>query len=136
MAAPAASGWAARRRGQPQPAVLFGKGLGDATASWLRPLAVTGFAGFQLGEGTRPNLVNLGLGLQYSLPYLVSKVSASGLPAWAAGLSLTFEFLLSTPATHGSARTTVMAAPGFSYTQGEGWEFGIEALVPSDWRRR
>ena len=23
-----------------------------------------------------------------------------------------------------------MAAPGFSYTQGEGWEFGIEALVP------
>ena len=122
----------AARQGATQPGMTFGKGLGDLPIDVLRPLAITGFAGYQVGEGTRPNVVNAGFSLQYSMPYLVSKVADPGLPAFVAGLTATVELWLTTPAsrgTGGSRRLTV--APGVSYGAGEGWELGIEALIPT-----
>lgn len=43
--------------------------------------------------------------------------------------------LLSTPAaqarTGGAIRRSLLVAPGIGYTQGTGWEFGLEALIPA-----
>jgi hypothetical protein len=121
----------AARQGATQPGVTFGKGFGDLPIGVLQPLAVTGFAGYQAGEGARPNVVNAGLTLQYSLPYLVSKVSDPGLPGFVAGLTPTVELWLTTPASRGPGSRRLTVAPGVSYGAGDGWELGIEALIPT-----
>jgi len=124
------------------PGVTFAKGLGDLPIGYLRPLAITGFAGFQAAEGTapksygesqrRPNLVIAGLSIQYSIPYLVSKVADVNLPTFVRGLTPITEILFSNPAGHGYGQSTaVLVAPGISYTQGTGWEAAIEARIPT-----
>ena len=122
-----------------QPSVTFGKGFGDLPIGYLRPLAVTGFAGFQFAEGNRPNtaagrpnVVNLGLSVQYSIPYLVSKVANPDLPPVLRGMTPIVEVLLSTPAgSRYGQSTTLVVAPGLSFSQGSGWEFAAEALIPA-----
>ena len=52
------------------PAVIFGKGLGDLPIGHWRPLAVTGFAGYQAGYGARTSDFTGGFSLQYSILYL------------------------------------------------------------------
>ena len=122
-----------------QPEVTFGKGFGDMPIGYLRPLAVTGFAGFQFAEGNgpntaadRPNVINLGLSVQYSIPYLVSKVANPDLPPVLRGMTPIVEVLLSTPAgsRYGQA-TTLVVAPGLSFSQGSGWELAAEAMIPA-----
>jgi hypothetical protein len=127
-------GAGSQRHGATQPAVIFGKGLGDLPIGAWRPLAITGFAGYQVGEGTRTNLVNAGFSIQYSFPYLVSKVATMELPAVLRGLTPIVEVMLSAPTGSNPAgkASTLMVAPGFSYTMGEGWELGIEALLPAN----
>jgi hypothetical protein len=122
-----------------QPDVTFGKGFGDVPIGYLRPLALTGFAGFQFAEGSRPNTaavrpntVNIGFSVQYSIPYLVSKVTNPDLPPVLRGMTPIVEVFLSTPAGRGHGQsTTLVVAPGFSFTQGDGWEFAAEALIPT-----
>ena len=118
------------------PGITFGKGLGDVPVEFLRPFAVVGFAGFGIGESGRRNVVNAGFAIQYSFPYLVSKVAGNGVPSFLSGFTPTVEALLSTPTggsppRGGGTQRSFVIAPGFGYTQGSGWEFGIEALVPT-----
>jgi len=117
--------------GATEPRVYFGKGFGDLDIGYLRPFALEGFVGYQVADGTpRPNLWDTGVALEYSIPYLQSKVQALNLPGWMRQLTPITEALFTVPAGRSfGARTTVLLAPGISYA-GEGWEFLIEALLP------
>jgi len=118
--------------GATTPRVYFGKGLGDLDIGYLRPLAVTGLAGYQIADARpRPNLVTAGLVVEYSTPYLLSKVQSLDLPEFFRGLTPMTEFWLTIPGGQSfGARTTALFAPGVSYA-GEGWELAVEALVPA-----
>jgi hypothetical protein len=119
-----------------QPAMTFAKGLGDLPIGYWRPLAVTGFTGYQIGQGApRPNIVNAGFSVQYSIPYLVSKVANVELPSFVRGLTPITEVSFSTPVSHiipgQGTNTTLVVAPGVSYSRGRGWELAIEAMIPT-----
>jgi hypothetical protein len=116
-----------------QPAATFAKGLGDLPIGYWRPLAITGFAGYQIAEGgPRPNMVNAGFSVQYSIPYLVSKVANVDLPPFLRGMVPMTELRFNVPAgrSHGQ-RTMNLVAPGISYSEGKGWELAIEAMIPT-----
>jgi hypothetical protein len=117
-----------------QPGVTFAKGLGDLPNDYkyLRPLAIIGFTGYQIGEGG-PNQVTVGAGVQYSIPYLVSKVTSVDLPRLLRGMTPMIEMLYMTPSGRGrGANTTLEVAPGVSYSQSSGWELAIEAQIPAN----
>lgn len=119
-------------KGATEPRVYFGKGLGDLDISYLRPLAITGFLGYLVSDAEpRPDLIRGGVAIQYSIPYLQSKVQSFDLPSPLRGLTPLTELLVTAPAGRSyGARPTVLFAPGITYA-GEGWEFLIEALVPA-----
>jgi hypothetical protein len=116
-----------------QPGITFAKGLGDLPIGYWRPLAVTGFTGYQIGQGApRPNMVNAGFSVQYSIPYLVSKVANVDLPTFLRGMTPITEVMFNTPVgpSYG-VRTMNLVAPGITYSEGRGWELGIEAMIPT-----
>ncbi|MBV8612625.1 MAG: hypothetical protein JOY66_02485 [Acetobacteraceae bacterium] len=114
------------------PAVTFAKGLGDLPIGYWRPLAITGFAGYQFAQGTHRNAVNSGLSVQYSIPYLLSKVANVNLPAFLSGMTPLTEVSYISPVGRGyGTGSKLVVAPGVSYTQGAGWELGVEALIPA-----
>jgi hypothetical protein len=126
-----------------QPGITFAKGLVELPIPWLRPLAITGFAGYQFAEGAppapsegvqrRPNLVSAGLSVQYSIPYLLSKVTNLDLRPFLRGMTPMVEVMYTAPAgpSYGKG-TTLVVAPGVSYSDNRGWEFAIEAMVPAN----
>ncbi|HEX3535775.1 MAG TPA: hypothetical protein VHU15_03335 [Stellaceae bacterium] len=118
--------------GATTPQIFFGKGLGDLDVGYLRPVAITGFVGYQAADSRpRPDQAVGGLTLQYSIPYLQSKVQTLDLPEVLRTVTPITEFLFSTPAGQSfGTRTTALFAPGVSYA-GEGWELAVEALVPA-----
>jgi hypothetical protein len=118
--------------GATTPRIYFGKGLGDLDIGYLRPFAVTGFGGVQLADtAPRPDVVTNGFVIEYSIPYLQAKVQSFDLPDLVRGLTPMTEFFFTSPAGRSyGARSTALIAPGISYA-GEGWEFGVEALVPA-----
>ena len=80
----------------------------------------------------RPDNFLGGLALEYSIPYLQSKVRAFDLPDLVRGLTPLVETLVVTPTRNrGGATTAVIVAPGMAYI-GEGWQFAIEARVPAN----
>jgi hypothetical protein len=117
--------------GATQPMVTFGKGLGDLDIGYLRPLAISGFIGYQAADDTRlrDNEFLFGAAVEYSIPYLESKVAARNLPNALRNLTPIVEFTLTAPTGGQGGETAVTIAPGLAST-GEGWDFGIEALVP------
>ncbi|HEX3861196.1 MAG TPA: hypothetical protein VHY35_05840 [Stellaceae bacterium] len=126
-----ARGVGAFKSGATTPRVYFGKGLGDLDIGYGRALAVAGFAGYQFADTKpRPDLAVGGLVVEYSIPYLQSKIAALDLPPLVRGLTPMTEFQFSTPSGQSfGARTTALIAPGLSYA-GEGWELAVEGLVP------
>jgi hypothetical protein len=122
----------ASRIGATEPRVYFGKGLGDLDAGYLRPLAVSAFLGYQFADTQpRPDLVTTGFVVEYSIPYLQSKVQSFDLPGLIRGLTPMTEVSFTTPSGRSfGARTTALIAPGLNFA-GEGWEFILEALVPA-----
>ena len=117
--------------GATTPSVYFGKGLGDLDIGYLRPLAISGTFGYLIGDKSpRPDVLMPGFAIEYSIPYLESKVRALDLPDLIRGLTPITELFLTTPAgqAHGTTNTALVA-PGVSYA-GEGWQFGIEAMIP------
>ena len=119
-------------QGATQPAFSFGKGLGDLPIGYWRAVAITGFAGYQVAQGTRRNAINSGFSVQYSIPYLLSKVANVELPSFLRNATPITEVLFSTPTGHGRGpSTSLTVAPGISYTTGRGWELAIEALIPT-----
>jgi hypothetical protein len=117
--------------GATTPSIYFGKGLGDLDIGYLRPLALSGTFGYLIADKSpRPDVVMPGFAIEYSIPYLQSKVRALDLPGVIRGLTPITELFLTTPAgqAHGTANTALLA-PGVTYA-GEGWQFGIEAMIP------
>jgi hypothetical protein len=100
------------KQGATTPGVTFGKGLGDLPIGYWRPLAITGFAGYQIGSGSRANVAMTGISVQYSIPYLLSKVANVGLPSFLHGMTPMTEV------TFNSQHNMNFVAPGFSYSRG------------------
>jgi len=131
-------GTGTRRVGAPSnggtlvPTTFFAKGFGDLPIGYLRPLALQGFATYRITSGSAPDNFLGGLAVEYSIPYLQSKVQAFDLPDLVRGLTPIVETLVATPTRNrGGATTAVTVAPGITYS-GEGWQFGIEARVPAN----
>lgn len=118
--------------GATEPQIYFGKGLGDLDLGLLRPLAVAGFASPQVADQSpRPDLFATGFAVEYSIPYLESKVRAVPLPGLLRALTPITEVRLTTPmGRRYGTRTQMLVAPGFVYS-GQGWEAGVEALIPT-----
>ncbi|HXQ53598.1 MAG TPA: hypothetical protein VN802_21075 [Stellaceae bacterium] len=127
-----ARGVGASRTGATTPALFLGKGMGDLGADYLKPIAVAATLGYQRADNNpRPDQLVGGVALEYSLPYLEAKVAALKLPDLVRALTPMVELQFSTPTTasHG-VTTAVTVAPGVNYA-GEGWELGLEALLPA-----
>lgn len=118
--------------GATTPRVYFGKGFGDLDVGLLRPLAVEGFSGVQFADkAPRPDVSQNGFVVEYSIPYLQSKVQSLDLPEPLLRMTPMTEVLFTAPVGKSfGARGTVLIAPGVSYA-GEGWELAVEALVPA-----
>ena len=146
--------------GNTTPTVYFGKGLGDLPIGLLRPLAITGTAGFSIADkelkasqppsnpaNATPPLTGIaaqqfnngysnrwvgGLSLQYSLPYLQSQVRDVGLPDFFGRMIPLVEVAYSSPASSPSnLGTQLVVAPGVIY-EGDTFQFGVEALIPAN----
>jgi hypothetical protein len=118
--------------GATTPQLYFGKGLGDLDIGYLRPLAVTTFSAVALADtAPRPDVINNGFTVEYSIPYLQSKVQSFDLPNAVRNLTPMTEVLFTSPAGRSyGTRTTALIAPGLSYA-GEGWELAVEAQIPA-----
>jgi hypothetical protein len=117
--------------GATTPSFYFGKGLGDLDIGYFRPLAIAGSFGYVMADKSpRPDIATAGFAIEYSIPYLQSKVQALDVPDLIRSLTPITELFLTTPAgpAHGTPNTALIA-PGVAYT-GEGWQFGIEAMIP------
>jgi hypothetical protein len=118
--------------GATTPQIYFAKGMGDLDIGYLRPFAVTTFNGVAFADtAPRPDVVNNGFTVEYSIPYLESKVQALDLPDVVRQLTPMTEVLFTSPVGRSyGTRTTALIAPGVSYSGG-GWELAVEALVPA-----
>jgi hypothetical protein len=136
------------------PTIYFGKGMGDLpdSLSWLRPVAITGQVGYaipgrsstttasidpdtgELSFDTEFNarVLNWGLTLQYSMPYLKSSVIDLGLPDFVNHLIPIVEATLQTPVANtltSGTTTTGTINPGVLWV-GNTFQVGVEALIP------
>jgi hypothetical protein len=128
----------AERHSTLEPTVYFGKGAGDLPDSlaWARPFAVTGVFGYAIPsrshDGADPNarVVNSGLALEYSLPYLSAHVKDYGLPDFVNHLTPLVEASFSTPVGNApDHRTTGTINPGVIWA-GRHYQLGAEATFP------
>lgn len=134
-----AAGVGAERHSTFSPAIFFGKGAGDLPQSmgWARPLALTGQLGYAVpsrdhdpGEPeANPRIIEWGLTLQYSLPYLQSQVRDLGLPQPLAGMTPLVEARLESPTTGPDRTTTGTINPGVIWA-GPHFQVGVEAMIP------
>src|SRR5215831_12181563 len=128
------------------PAVFFGKGFGNLgdDAKWLRPVAVTGSVGVGIpsrkstttvdDDGNEsveqhPDVLNVGLSLQYSLPYLQSFVKDVGLGEPFNRMIPLVELSLEKPLDRGGGPWTGTVNPGFVWA-GKYIQLGLEAVIP------
>nr|WP_329719640.1 hypothetical protein [Caldimonas sp.] len=128
------------------PTLFFGKGLGDLpeSAKFLRPFALTGSAGIGLPSRAsstttddsgnvdteqHPNILKLGLALEYSLPYLQSFVKDVGLGEPFNRIIPIVELALQKPLNRGGGPWAGTLNPGV-LIPGKLMQFGIEAVIP------
>ncbi len=123
----------AEPHGSTTPTFYFGKGLGDASIAALRPLAITGTLGYQVPDKPNqdPYQLQLGLSVQYSLPYLQKHSEEFALSDFWARLTPVLEVAYARPLTHnGDVQSRRIVAPGLIYT-GDTYQLGVEAVIPS-----
>lgn len=118
--------------GATKPEIYFGKGMGDLDIPYLRPFAITTYSSVQFADSApRPDILENGVVLEYSIPYLESKVQSFDLPDVVRHVTPITEMQFTSPVGRSyGARTTALFAPGLSYA-GEGWEFAVEAQLPA-----
>lgn len=125
------------------PTLYFGKGFGDLPdgADLLKPLAVTGTIGIGIpsrtsttnenGEVERnPRTLDMGIALEYSIPYLQSNIKDIGLSAPFNRMIPLVEVALQNPLDRGQAgETTGTVNPGIIWA-GRSYQLGAEAIIP------
>ena len=119
------------------PAVFFGKGFGDLPDSmqYLRPLAVTGSVGVGIPSRSsttterHPHSVNIGLAIEYSIPYLQSFVKDVGLREPFNRLVPIVELELAKPYDRGAGPWTGTVNPGLLWS-GRAVQLALEAVIP------
>jgi hypothetical protein len=130
------------------PALFAGKGFGDLSAPYLRPLAVTGALGVAIPSRSststtgvdddgnevtsverHPHVLNVSFSLQYNLGYLQSFVKDIGLGEPLKRMIPIIELNLQKPLDRGRGPTTGTWNPGILWT-GRQIQFGIEAILP------
>jgi hypothetical protein len=132
------------------PTVFFGKGFGNVASDWLRPFAVTGTVGVAIpGRSStssttvdpdtglavtqverNPHVLQLGLALQYSIPYLQSAVKDIGLTAPWKNMVPVIELAAQRPLDRVDQRSwTGTINPGVLWP-GKYVQFGLEAVIP------
>ena len=124
------------------PALFFGKGFGDLAdaASFMRAFALTGSAGISLPTKVKvpddaggfediPHVLQIGLALEYSFPYLQSQVRNIGLGAPFDRMIPVVELSLETPLDHGGGKTVGTVNPGVLWA-GQYVQLGLEAMIP------
>jgi hypothetical protein len=132
------------------PTVYFGKGFGDVHSDYLRPLAVTGTLGVAFpGQAhttstsvdpdtgapvsqvqANPHVLQVGLALQYSIPYLQSAVKDVGLGTPWNRMIPVVELAASKPIDRVSDRSwTGTINPGVLWA-GRYVQLGLEAVIP------
>jgi hypothetical protein len=128
------------------PTIFFGKGLGDLPDGlrFVRPFALTGTAGVAIptrastttvddaGDASveqHPNVLTLGLAVEYSLPYLQSFVKDVGLREPFNRMIPLVEFSLQKPLDRGGGGLTGTVNPGVLWA-GRYVQLGIEAIIP------
>jgi hypothetical protein len=126
--------------------LFFGKGFGDLPESmrFVRPLAITGSVGVAFptrsSSGTvdddghpaverHPRVLNVGLAVEYSLPYLSAFVKDVGLPTALRRAVPLVEVTLAKPLDRGGGPTIGTINPGVLFA-GRTMQFGIEAVIP------
>jgi hypothetical protein len=134
------------------PTFYFGKGFGDLPGElWFaRPLALTGTVGYSVPGSSQtvttsidngvvstdveyhPQVVNWGLSLQYSMPFLKSAVRDFELPDFINHLIPIVEAQFQSPVanlTGVNPKTTGTVNPGVIYATNY-YQVGVEAIIP------
>jgi hypothetical protein len=128
------------------PTLFFGKGFGDLpeTVQYLRPFALTGSAGIgiptrassptaeddgSLATEQHPNVLELGLALEYSLPYLQSFVKDVGLREPFNRIIPVVELSVEKPINRGGGPWVGTVNPGLLIA-GKYMQVAIEAVIP------
>lgn len=109
----------------------FGQGFGNAHADWLRPFALTGSVGLDLPNNrAEPRMLNWGLSLQYSIPYLQDFVKYAGIKAPFDKMIPIVELPMQTCLDRGChGQTTGYVAPGVIWI-GRLAQWGFELQIP------
>ncbi|MDE2344951.1 MAG: hypothetical protein KGL13_00640, partial [Gammaproteobacteria bacterium] len=97
------------------PEFAFGQGLGNVSANWLKPAAVSGAVSVDFPtDPAAPRMLNWSFSLQYSIPYLQNFVKYVGLKAPFNNLIPIIEFPMQTCLDNGChGQTTGYINPGF-----------------------
>jgi hypothetical protein len=127
------------------PAFFFGKGFGDLPDSlaFLKPFAITGTLGVtfptrassvtvtddETSTEPHPNVLQWGLALEYSIPYLQSAVKDLGLPVPFDRLFPIVELSFESPLNRGGGKTTGTINPGLLWA-GQSFQLSVEAVIP------
>lgn len=113
----------------------FGQGLGNVSANWLKPAAISGSIGMDIPSDARvPRTLNWALSLQYSIPYLQNFVKYVGIKAPFNNLVPIIEFPMQTCLDHGCrGQTTGYVAPGVIWI-GHYFQWGVELQIPVNHR--
>jgi hypothetical protein len=130
------------------PAVFIGKGFGDLpeTFDLLKPLALTGLLGVEIPTRDRtkaaqpgpvgaqterhPNVLEWGVVVEYSLPYLQGVVGRPRIPALLDRIVPVVELAFETRLDRGEGgRTTGTVNPGIIW-EGRFVQIGVEAVLP------
>jgi hypothetical protein len=114
------------------PTIYFGKGLGDLPDSvkFLKPIAITGTLGVDMPvRSLDSNVMEWGIALEYSLPYLEQHVKDTGLPHPFRDMIPLVEFSMETPLNRGGGWTTGTINPGVLW-ESRYCQIGAEAVIP------
>jgi hypothetical protein len=115
------------------PTLFFGKGAGDLPDSlaWLQPAAITGSLGYAIpASGGRAKVLQSGIAVEYSLPYLSAHVRDFGLPDFLSHVTPLVEMTFQTPVVNGQGLPTTGSINPGAIWAGRHYQVGVEAMVP------
>jgi hypothetical protein len=114
------------------PTLYFGKGFGDLPDSmnFFKPLAITGTVAQDIPvRSLDSNVLEWGIALEYSLPYLEQHVRDTGMPRPFRDMIPLVELAMQSPENRGGGISTGTVNPGVLW-EGRYCQIGAEAIIP------